>query len=256
MSSNTLPTEIIEKIIIHTGDFILAIKLGLRYPIKKLYNKYIHTIRWAIKTKDLIVIKWIYSNKINSDNDMNLLDYACQVNSMKVLIWLHENTEQTSTTYAMDYSCFHGNLRMLVWLNNNTNAGLTSYSMEHATKNGYFHIMKWLKRNTKIGITSETMNYACKKGNLKMVQWINKHASSKTSKKNAMGIAAEFGHLKLVKWLHLNKKENISRFQDVSEDQTALKMDLFYRAKTSKKYAMYMANLSGHLDICCWLNEN
>jgi hypothetical protein len=60
---SNLPNELIDMILIMTGDLNLAIQLNRDYVIKKVYNAEIHTWWWACENGYIDIVKWLYVEK-------------------------------------------------------------------------------------------------------------------------------------------------------------------------------------------------
>ena len=144
-----LPVEVLE-IILQNIAFEKVIGLS-DYITKKLYNPEIHTWYWAAANGHLEVIKW-----------------------------LHENTNQNCTIWAMNRAAEFGRLEVVKWLHVNRTEGCSVDAMDKAAVNGHLEVVKWLHVNRTEGCSVDAMNWAVWNDDLEVSEWLYINWNSKS----------------------------------------------------------------------------
>ena len=143
-----IPTELIDKIYMYM-PFEKVVSLS-KFVSLKLYNKTVHTWKWAAENGHLEVVKWLHENKKDctiSQCSPYAMDLAAGNGHLEVVKWLHENRTEGCTTDAFDWAIKNVQLEVVEYLHKNRTEGWTIDTFDWAAKYGHPEVIEYLLDN-------------------------------------------------------------------------------------------------------------
>jgi len=121
----------------------------------------------------LPILKKIYKNLY--DKEVHTWNWAAKNGHLEVIKFLHENTSQGCTKYAIDYAACNGHLEVVKFLHENRQEGCTRDAIDYAACNGHLEVVKFLHENRQEGCTKDAMNFAAIRGHLEIVKFLHEN---------------------------------------------------------------------------------
>ncbi|KYR03033.1 hypothetical protein DLAC_00523 [Tieghemostelium lacteum] len=119
------------------------------------------------RNNNMEMIEYIYNStnyKLNEICDPRIMDNAATNGNLKLLKFLHYNTNQGCSTNAMD----NGSLEVVKFLHENRSEGCTTYAMD----NGSLEVVKFLHENRSEGCSIEALNKPDKSKYQEVLQYL------------------------------------------------------------------------------------
>ena len=134
-----LPWELIDDILVLTGNFLLALQLKRFYAAKKLFNPMIHTWEFASKYDHLDILKFLHDNRIGGCS-FKAMDRAIQGGRLDIVKFFFYNRTEKCSVNAVDLASENGHFDIVEFLHING----TVDAMNYASLNGYLKIVEFL----------------------------------------------------------------------------------------------------------------
>lgn len=119
-------------------------------------------LKRTVHNGDLKLLEWLHENTniITRTTQTRLIDNASLKRHLHVAKWLHDNTDQTYEN-AMNYAANNGDFNMVQWLHENRNE---TYNIRDAINIAndceYYHISAWIvRRNIKHALEHEIVKF-------------------------------------------------------------------------------------------------
>jgi hypothetical protein len=247
-----LPQELVDIIFAYAGiETVIEIKNN--YLFKKIYEKKIHTMEWAIMNGHLETIKWLYNKNIRIEkklkpNSLSRLFYIDNEGYQCLKVSMNGDQCEVSMNGSMDLAAKYGHLEVVKWLYKKGER-FTPKSLDSAIKDGHLEVVKWLYKKGE-RFTPKSLDSAIKDGNLENLKLIyNKYRGSVTI--DHMSYAAKFNHLEVLKWLWDHGgtiKEQTISYAIENKNLLMLKF-LLTKDSTFRAYAINFANTYDHLEV-------
>lgn len=197
---------------LNVSECVLLFALSTRFAEHLKENEFVarslqYDRGFAAIVGHLRAIVWMHANKIAYCTTDYTLHYAAK-NGYLCFHTLYRTgrdiTGRDARTDTMDFAAAGGRLEIIQWLHENTADGCTRFAMGLAALNGHLEVLKWLHENRSEGCTWLAMNWAVRRGHLQVVKWLHANRSEGCSRL-AIADAACGGHLETVQFLHENR---------------------------------------------------
>jgi hypothetical protein len=177
-----LPQEVIDDILLRSGDVDLAYSLGSMSIMKQMTpSKYTEAMGinyimgvYNLITDDTEGIEELVLKAIES-RPVNIVDWAAASGSFRFIKYLSETMKLVGTTDAMDSAAFHGDFDIVEFLHNNSKSGCTTNAMDFAARFGHLDIVIFLDENRIEGCTTKAMDYAAANGHFEVLKLLQEH---------------------------------------------------------------------------------
>lgn len=116
-----------------------------------------------------------YTKYIKNDYACCILDWVASKGHLHIIEWLHNNTDEKCTTWAMDFAAEYGHLNIVKFLHEHRKEGCTPSAMTWAAENGHLNVVKYLHENRNEGCHTYTMNSAIRNGYIDIVKFLYKN---------------------------------------------------------------------------------
>lgn len=258
-----LPQELIDIIFAYAGiETVIMIKNN--YLFKRIYEKKIHTMEWAIMNGHLETIKWLYNKNIRIEkkvkpDSLSRLFYIDDEGYQCLRVSMNGDECEVSMDGpmdgSMDLAAKYGHLDVLKWLYT-MGIRYTLDTIDIAYKNGHEKAAKWLYIKGARS-RSKPLDIAIKYGNLEVLNLLyNKYGGKVTI--DHMSYAAKFNHLKVLEWLWDHGgtiKEQTISYAIENKNLLMLKF-LLTKDSTFRAYAINFANTYDHLEVIEFLQNS
>lgn len=213
----------------------------------------------AVAGGHLDIVTLLYDHRPKGSLPGQAIDLAARNGFLGIVEWLHDNTSEGCTTFAMDGAAQNNHFEVVKWLHKHRLAGCTNIAMDSAAEEGNLELVKWLHANRKESCSPDAMNLAAANGHLEMVKWLdaNRHEGCTT---DAMDKAAANGHLDVVIWLQTNRFEGCTTdaMDRAAENGHLHVLEWLHvhRSEGCTVRAMNAAARNNHLKVVQWLDAH
>lgn len=154
-------------------------------------------LEYATLVDSLPLLIWMHE-KQRIPLSKNLMSWAASVGSLSILTWLHEKQNFSLYAHLVELAAMGGNLDILQWLLAHGYHPQKS-SFKLAARGNHIHVLRWMERYVEIG--SEQVNVALETGDSDTAHLL---LDSRLDLWNRIDLsyACASGNVALVEWLH------------------------------------------------------